>query len=247
MAISDTETGGPGCAFPSTVWSRLTHAESGRETRARFDLGALIDIYWKPVYFHLSRSWRVSPEEAKDLVQEFFLENVLEGNLLKNFRPELGSFRAFLKGALGNFMSHEAGRRAAKKRGGHLKLISLNEGEAETAQFLPDAAALPPDQIFDAAWKKVVLDRAHSLVRDRLRQEGKDVVYEVFRLYDLESPGPEVSYKSVGMTLGLSADAVKNYLTRARELFMSAVTDVLRETVSDPASLSTELRELFGI
>jgi len=247
MPISDTETGGADCGFPSTIWSRLTQSEGSPQASAEFDLDSLIRLYWKPVYLHLTLTWRVSPEEAKDLVQEFFLENVLEGNLLKNFRPELGSFRAFLKGALGNFMSHEAGRRGARKRGGHLKLLSLSGGEAEAAELLRDAAALPADQIFDAAWKKVVLDRALGLLRERLLGDGKVLVYEVFRLYDLEAPEAEVSYKSVGATLGISADTVKNHLTRARNLYLAAVSDVLRETVSDPASLSRELRELFGI
>ena len=247
MTISDTETGGPGSAFPSTVWSRLTRADAGNDVTSTFDLDLLIRLYWKPVYFHLRHAWRRPSDEAKDLTQEFFLDNVLEGNLLKNFRPELGSFRAFLKGALGNFMTHAAERATAKKRGGHLKLVSLDAEDADRAAFLPDAGTLPPDQIFDAAWKRIVLDRAIRLLQERLRAEGKEVAFEVFRLYDLEAPGSDVSYKTIGAALNLSPDTVKNYLTRARDLYATAVSDVVRDTVSGPEALSAELRELFGI
>lgn len=247
MGMTDTETGGPGMPFPSTVWSRITQADPEGRRAGAVDLEKLIGRYWKPVYTFIHRSWAKKSEDAKDLTQQFFLEDVLERGLLDRYEPDRGSFRAFLKGALGNFMGHAAERTSAQKRGGHLKVLSLEGLAEETADLLPDAKALSPDRLFDETWKRVVLETATQRVQERCRQDGKEIVYEVFKRYDLEPETPEVSYKTLGESLQLSPDTVKNHLTRARDLYLAAVSDVVRETVRNPEELSRELRELFGM
>jgi len=244
MGTTDTETGGPGAGFPSTVWSRVSQADPDGRRASAIDLEKLIGRYWKPVYCYIHRSWSKSPEDAKDLTQQFFLEDVLEHGLLDRYEIDRGSFRAFLKGALGNFMGHAAERSAARKRGGHLKVLRL---EGDAADFLPDARALSPDRIFDEAWKRIVLEGAVQRVRERCRQEGKEIVFEVFRRYDLEPDTPDVSYKSLGESLRLSPDTVKNHLTRARDLYLAEVSEGVRDTVRSPEELSRELRDLFGM
>ncbi len=247
MGMTDTETGGPGMAFPSTVWSRVTKADPGGPRPGDVDLEKLIGRYWKPVYHYLHRSWSKKPEDAKDLTQQFFMEEVLEHGLLDRYQPERGSFRAFLKGALGNFMGHAAERAGARKRGGHLKVLSLEGIEGDVADFLPDPRACSPDRIFDESWKRIVLETAAQSVERQCRQEGKEIVFDVFRRYDLEPETPDVSYRSLGEALKLSADTIKNHLTRARDLYLAAVTEVVRETVRGPEELSRELQDLFGM
>lgn len=245
--MTDTETGGPGRGFPSTVWFRVTQADPEGRRAGAPDLEQLIGRYWSPVYSYIRRAWSKKPEDAKDLTQQFFMEDVLERGLLDRYEPGRGSFRAFLKGALGNFMGHAAERASARKRGGHLKVLSLEGPGGDAADHLPDDRTLTPDRIFDEAWKRVVLESAVQKVRERCRQEGKEIVFEVFRSYDLEPETPDVSYKSLGDSLRLSPDTVKNHLTRARDLYLAAVSDAVRETVRSPEELSRELRELFGI
>ena len=46
--------------------------------------------------------------------------------------------------------------------------------------------------------------------------------------------------------LRISADDVKNYLTRSREEFRNAVRSVLCESVGSPEDLSAEWDALFG-
>lgn len=247
MAASNTEMGGPDTGFPSTIWSRVTQADpEGRQAGAS-DLEKLIGRYWKPVYCYIRHGWSKSSEDAKDLTQQFFLEDVLERGLLERYDPGKGSFRGFLKGALGNFMGHAVERSAARKRGGLLKILSLDGGPEEAAAYLPDDKALAPDRVFDDVWKRIVLETAAERTRQRCRKEGKEVVFEVFRRYDLEPDAPDVSYKTLGQSLGLSPDTVKNHLTRARDCYLEAVSELVRETVRSPEDLSRELRELFGL
>lgn len=242
MGDLDTRIGGTGGAFPSTresVFASLGNlAPAGRDR----DLERLISLYWKPVYCLIRRIAAASNEDAKDLTQEFFARVVLEGALADRYSPDKGSFRAYLRTAVRNFLRNEHRDGTRLKRGGAESPLSLEIGDFDLAAVLPDAHALPPDDLFDAAWRSVVLGKALQRVQERLAPD----VFDVFRRYDLDGDGAEASYESVGRALGISADTVKNHLTRAREEFRAAVRAVVCGTVADPKDLSTELRELFG-
>lgn len=245
MDKPETQIGGAARAFPETSWTVVARLRDRASPDRRQLLQRLIADYWKPVYCLIRRSWARTNEDAKDLTQEFFLTEVVEGTLLDHFDPERGNFRAFLKGSLANFVrraSRDAGR---LKRGGDARALSLEVGEVELAEIVPDARALTPEELFDRAWKRVILARAVALLERRLRARGQEAYFEVFQRYDLDPDNREVSYRSVGKALGLNPDAVKNHLSRAREEFTNAVTDIVAEYVTDPAVLSQELKELF--
>jgi len=243
----DTRIGGPAGAFPSTRQSVLASLGGGAAPGRDRDLERLIALYWKPVYCLVRRLGARTNEDAKDLTQEFFVRVVLEGALAERYTPDKGTFRAYLRTSVRNFVrnGHRDGSRL--KRGGGAPPLPLEVRDVDLTEVLPDAHALPPDELFDAAWRGVVLGKAVETVRERLAAAGRPEAFEVFRRYDLEGDGAGASYESVGRALGLGADAVKNHLTRAREEFRSAVRSVVCATVADPKDLTSELRELFGL
>jgi RNA polymerase sigma-70 factor (ECF subfamily) len=246
MKSSETEIGGQDRQFPTTAWgnvTRLSDLDPGERDRV---LRSLIDRYWKPVYCRIRYSWAKDNEDAKDLTQDFFLHVLLEGALLEKFSSERGSFRAFLKAALTNFMCNVGRNQGRQKRGGDVQVLRMGELDPELTQLVSDTRTSDPDEIFNLAWKSVVWARVLDLMAERLRAEGKAVLFEVFRHYVLEPPDDSVSYQSVGNLLGLSTDTVKNHLTRARREFLRAATDVLGEYVESPEDLAVEMKELFG-
>ncbi len=245
MAEPDTVLGGAGRAFPTTAWGILQGAKEGHPTERRSCLERLVAAYWKPVYCAIRRGWAKTNEDAKDLTQEFFTTQVLEGVLLDRFDPSRGSFRAFLKGALANFMGHAARDAARLKRGGGARTIPLDMNDADLEGIVPDAATLSAEEVFDRAWARTVLAQALRLAERRLREEGKAEAFEIFRRYDLEGGEEGQSYAEIGRALGLDADAVKNHLTRARREFRRAAADVLYDTVDSPEELAAELKRLF--
>src|SRR6185503_15279252 len=174
----DTRMGGAGGSFPSTrqsVFASLGNlAPAGRDR----DLERLISLYWKPVYCLIRRMGTRSNEDAKDLTQEFFVRVVLEGALAERYAPDKGSFRAYLKTSVRNFVRNEHRDGARLKRGDPL---SLQIRDFDLTEVLPDAHARPPDELFDAAWRNVVLGKAVQLLQERLAAEGKPDVFEVFR------------------------------------------------------------------
>lgn len=246
MGDLNTEIGGPGRSLPTTEHPLLASIRAGDPRRRDAELEKLVGLYWKPVYSLIRRTWAKSNEDGKDLTQDFFSEVVLQGNLAERYTPEKGSFRGYLKGALRNFLAKRTRDETREKRGGGVRTSSLDIPEAELQEVLPDAHALPPEEVFDNTWRRVVLDRSTRLLKERLAQQGKPVYFEVFRRYDLEAVDGAASYESVARELRISADDVKNYLTRSREEFRNAVRSVLCESVGSPEDLSAEWDALFG-
>jgi RNA polymerase sigma factor (sigma-70 family) len=247
MPDHETTLGGArGGSFPTTSWSILKRLRNPDSAGFQEAMRKLAETYWKPVYCQIRHSWGKSNEDAKDLTQEFFTTMILEKSMAAKFLPERGSFRSFLKASVTNFL-RDANKTAGRaKRGGNAEWLSLQGEGFDLSDVVADPSTLTPDQVFDEAWKNLVLGRAVERMEKKLRSEGRDACFEVFRRYEIDPAGPEPSYKSVGEALGLTPDAVKNQLMRARQEFKEAVTEELSDTVDCASDLEDEIRELFG-
>jgi len=246
MDDPQTEIGGNGRQLPVTSHTALASIRSGDPQRRDAELERLVQTYWKPVYSLVRRAWAATNEDAKDLTQDFFALVVLQENFAERYSKARGSFRGYLKGALRNFLSKRSRDDSREKRGGGVRITSLTIKDSDLEEVLPDESAQRPEEIFDNAWRTVVLDRATRLLGERLEAQGKRVYYEVFRRYDLEAEDGVTSYETVAKDLRISVDDVKNYLTRSREEFGNAVRTILCESVGSPEDLSREWDALFG-
>ena len=246
MEDPQTEIGGSARQLPVTSHTALASIRSGDPVRRDAELERLVQLYWKPVYTLIRRAWASANEDAKDLTQDFFATVVLQDNFAERYSPARGSFRGYLKGALRNFLSKRSRDDSREKRGGAVRITSLTIRDSDLEEVLPDDQALRPDEIFDSAWRSVVLDRATRLLGERLEAQGKRAYFEVFKRYDLELVEGVNSYESIARELRLSVDDVKNYLTRSREEFRNAVRSILCESVGSPEDLSQEWETLFG-
>src|SRR5437660_6740085 len=100
------------------------------ESQAAPALAKLCQTYWNPIYSYVRRSGH-SPEDAKDLTQEFFAR-LLEKDYLKAVDREKGKFRSFLLLVLKRFLANEYDKANRQKRGGGREIFSLAEADAET-------------------------------------------------------------------------------------------------------------------
>lgn len=183
--------------------------------------------------------------DARDLTQQFFTSVVLQGTLVKNFAPSRGSFRGFVCGAIANFMIDDIRAAQSQKRGGGVRWLSLDGAALELASAIPDGQRATPEEVFDAAWTRIVFARATKALAAKLEADGKATCFEIFQRYDLAS-GAAPSYKGVGDALGLSVDQVKHGLAEARDGLRDIVTDIVRSYVDGPDELARELRRLLG-
>lgn len=233
-----TDIGGVAQELPITSQEAMAAL---REGSGDAGLERLVEQYWKPVYVLIRRSRSITNEDAKDLTQEFFARVVLQGTLAERYVPGRGSFRAYLKGALRNFLAKQFRDGTRQKRGGGATLVPIRTDAADLEPMLPDDEAVPPESAFDLAWRREVVAQA-----TRRMAQADPETYAIFRRYHLDAVDGPVTYERVARDLGLGVDDVKNRLTRAREEFRREVRGVLCESVGSPEDLAAEWEALFG-
>src|ERR1700739_2029269 len=114
--------------FPTTRWTVVVAAGDPHRKETRSALASLCENYWYPLYAYLRRRGYPA-DQAQDLTQQFFIR-VLEGRYLDRADPEKGRFRAFILTSLKFFLSAEADRdRAQKRGGGNVLSLEISCGE----------------------------------------------------------------------------------------------------------------------
>jgi RNA polymerase sigma-70 factor (ECF subfamily) len=219
---------------------------AGAETpaRAREGMAQVCGVYWRPIYAYLRRIG-YAREEAEDLTQSFF-QHVLENDMLRRASREKGRFRSFLVGALKLCLADEQARRHTLKRGGRIEFISTDEVEAEELHQLRIDHQVSPDEILDARWAGVLLERALETVRSELNTEGKPKTFELLSPF-LAGAKPTIAYEDIAKDLGISLGAVKTKIRRLRQRFAAAVRSEIMQTVAAPHEAENELRELHDV
>jgi RNA polymerase sigma factor (sigma-70 family) len=230
--------------FEETAWSVVIAAGATTEPRAHAAMAELCRVYWPPIYAYLRRSG-YDMHDAQDLTQSFF-QHLLENETLRRVSREKGRFRSFLLGALKLCLADEQARRHTLKRGGRIQFISTDELEAEELHHLRADREAAPDEILDARWTGVVLERALSQIRAKYTAEGKADLFEALSPF-LGGTKPQVSYQEVADRMNLGLGAVKTLIYRLRRQFATAVRREIMQTVSAPHEVDDELRRLRSV
>ncbi len=229
----DTSVGAGQTRFPPTAWSLIGRLRDPRDPRVQAYLNRMIQAYWRPLYKYVRIKWKRSNEDAKDLVQAFFV-HVLEGNLFAQADPERGNFRKLLLVSLSHFLSNEARAAETAKRGGGRPVLSLDADGADPSWA---AGGADPESEFEAQWAREILERSIDRLKERVRPE----VFQAFQSFHLDG----VPVKEIALALGASETKVAHHLQDARGALRRLVTDEIREYVQDDAEIALELDALF--
>ena len=235
-APSDTDE-----RFAETAWSIVLAAGAETPAHAREGMAQLCRIYWRPIYAYLRRIG-YAREEAEDLTQSFF-QHLLENDTLRRVSREKGRFRSFLIGVLKRCLAHEQMQRHTLKRGGGTQFISTDDLHSEELHHLRTGYEAAPDEILDARWAGVILERALQSVRLKCAAEEKADVFEMLSPF-LEGNKPSVTYQEVADRMSVELGAVKTLIHRLRQQFADAVRWEVMQTVSGPHEVDDELRQL---
>lgn len=228
----------------TTQWSQVLAARDGSETEARQALETLCQTYWLPLYAY-ARSLGHDADESRDLTQGFF-SYLLEKEILQSVDPSAGRFRSFLFASIKHFISGQDRKERRLKRGGGTTTISLDLEAGEERFAAHPVEKLTPQDIFEHRWAVTVLDRAMGrLERESGSSDGEDQ-FRSLKPY-LTSQGPQVPYREVATTLGMSEGAVKVAVHRLRKRFGQYLRLEIAETVVDPADVNDELRHLLQV
>ena len=230
--------------FPTTHWSVVLAGADSANPESRRALELLCGRYWYPIYAH-ARFLGHDPDPAQDLTQGFFTY-VLEKHALKVADPQRGRFRAFLKGTFAHFIANERRTARAQKRGGGKSDPSFDLDTAESRYRFEPVETCTPEQSFERAWARTLLNRSLDRFAAEMETEGAGARFRRLEPFLTETPDG-ASYCEIGRELGISEGAVKGAVHRMRRRFGRVLRDEVAQTVGDPEHVEDELRHLFAV
>ena len=233
--------------FPATRWSAIEGARSDDPDERRRALDRIVSVYWKPVYKYVRARYPRSTEDAQDLTQEFF-GSLIERRTLDAYEPHKARLRTFLRSCVDALVANADRDARRLKRGGGSEPLSLEYelAEGELARTgLPSPERL--DEFFEREWVRSLFAAAVDQLRASYAAKGKDVVYAIFRRYDLDDARPDrPTYADLAEEHGIPVTDVTNHLSAARREFRRIILEVLRETTASDDEFRREARSLLG-
>lgn len=229
-------------SFETTHWSMIQAAGDGDQSRCREAMQHLYGRYWFPLYAFARRRGYDS-NQAQDLIQAFFLR-VLEKDVLGKADRERGRFRNFLLASLKNYLANESAKATAIRRGGEHPSLSLDFRDAEGRLAHEAIDNLTPEAHYQRQWALEVLQRTIDQLGRDYQGEGKSELFEALRPY-LGASSERLPYAVAAERLGMASDAVKVAVHRMRRRYRRRLENEISATVSSPAEIDEEIRELF--
>jgi RNA polymerase sigma factor (sigma-70 family) len=228
--------------FGSTAWSLVLAA--GKEEDGGKALERLCGKHWRPIYIFIRQSG-LSPADAEDATQEFFIE-LLERDWLKQADPSRGSFRAFLLALLRNFLANRRRVGRAERRGGKATFLSLDgvEGERELTALSVNIA--DPSRAYEASWANGLLHAAWSRLAREQRDAGKASLFEALRPFVTQAPAVG-EYQRLSDELGMRRGQIALLIHRLNRRFTELIRTEVAETLADRSELEAELRFLLQV
>jgi len=218
------------------------------ESARRLAWDALVSAYWRPAYKYLRGRWRLSPEHAEDLTQEFF-GRAFENGFLTEYDPSKARFRTWLRLGLDRlaFNDAKAGRRV--KRGGGTITTSVDfvsvEGEVREIEIAADSDL---DAWFQQEFVRSLFGRAIEAVERECRESGREAHFALFAECDLADldAADRPSYKALAEARGWTVNDVTNRLAAIRRAFRGHVLRLLRDTCASDEEFEREARAILG-
>jgi DNA-directed RNA polymerase specialized sigma24 family protein len=232
---------------PATRHSIVEALRCGDADRRRDGYGAMVAVYWKPLYKYLRLKWHLSVDAAQDATQAFFAR-AYEKNFFEGYDPAKARFRTFLRVCADRFVANERKSSERLKRGGAESTVSLDFETAEGELRSHDVAVLPDfDEYFHAEWVRSLCAMAIDDLRAEYDAAGKTAAFNVFERYDVNGPADDLklSYADVARDCGVRPTDVTNYLFAARRAFRRCLLDRLRSVCGDSGEFEAEARQLL--
>ena len=230
-------------SFPTTRWHLIRCAASLDPAEREAALEQLASLYWEPLYAY-ARRCGYGHEEASDLLQEF-LSRFCEQGHFGSGNIARGRFRNFLLSSKKHFavdLWRTNQTTARRPPGGWVPLET--SGREEALSLRGDTPS--PDVEFDRNWLRGILERNFEGLRLHYAKNGRQALGEHFCAHLMGDPNAEKHEKAAGR-LGLSHDALRQEMTRARKHLQSLIVSEVTATVGSPREVEEELRYLFAV
>ncbi len=198
--------------------------------------------YWRPMYVHIRRMG-IPPSDAEDVTQRFFVY-LIEKEWISQADPKRGSFRAFLRALLNNYLANHLRAERAVKRTAVQVSIDTVEGERALAEST--ARACDPLLAFDRVWARTVLQAAWERLSREQSAAGKAALFEMLRPF-LTQPAAPGDYDRLSPSLGLPRGQIAVLIHRLSRRYADLIRSEVAETLADRSEIESELRHLLQV
>src|SRR4051812_2194488 len=226
----------------TTSWTVVANAAVPGSPEGRDALAELCRAYWYPIYAFVRRR-NHTPEQAEDLTQGFFADLLARGSI-GEADPVKGRFRSFLLTSLANYLSNRRSWERRIKRGGKVRILSIDFRDAEGRYLQEPMHAATPERLFERRWALTVLDRSLDRLEREMARRKKQRLFEVLKPGLTDGLG-EASFAEIGASLGMSEGAVRVAAHRLRRRYRQIIREEIGRTVADPDQLGAEIDDLF--
>lgn len=227
--------------FRSTRWSLIAQAQAG-STAGRAALEELCKTYWFPVYEYFRRRGR-QPDDASDLTQELFT-SILGRDGFARATPDKGRFRSYLLTAAKNIISEEFRNRHTIKRGGQVRVWSIDLATAEQRMQWEPHDPMTPERIFEMRWAKQILADTFAQLDSLNAEPTRREYYLKLRTF-IAADSENVPYAQVALELQVTETALRVQVHRLRRKFRELLRQSVAETLVDPSEIDDELNYLL--
>ncbi|MDQ6624881.1 MAG: RNA polymerase sigma factor [Verrucomicrobiota bacterium] len=235
-----------GVPFGTTHWSVI--AEAGEcDSSAQAALTQLCRNYWPPLYSCVRRRG-YNRDDAQDLVQGFFAQFLGHKAYAQTDRRK-GKFRTFLIASLKHYMADVWDRERARKRGGDLEFVLLDEDiqEAETRwAHEASGAMMNEDRQYEQGWAAALVERALRRLSADYATESKREVFAALKPFLCGGAGLPTQ-EQIAADLRMPIETLRSHLSRLRARYRELLRDEVTRTVSEADDVDAELRHLCEI
>jgi RNA polymerase sigma-70 factor (ECF subfamily) len=214
--------------FPHTRWSLVSRAKKGEDTGQA--LSELCEQYWYPLYAFVRRKG-YGKADAEDLTQGFFSQ-LLKKDRIQLFSEEKGRLRAYLLGAIKNYISNERAKALAQKRGGGRGLVSFDAEVAESRYLQEPDSPGSPETLFKLRWALDLLERAFVVLEKEYHGGGKGELFAALKPC-IGGDQAGVTHADLADQLGISEGNARVSLYRARKRYRRVLEELIADTVTD--------------
>ena len=230
--------------FHTTRWSVVLAA--GRDSQTDASARALetpCQTYWFPLYAFVRHRVR-DEHEAQDLTQTFF-ERLFEKRTLADADPDRGRFRAFLLTACKRFLANEWHKENAQKRGGGLRVLSLDFEAAAKRYSIEPTNTLTADVLFEQQWAIALIDSVLAQLRQAYADRGCEEQFDQLKAF--LSGKKTSSYAAIAEAMETTEGATKVAVHRLRTRYREMMRSEIAQTVDSPDEIEDEIRRLFEV
>jgi len=231
----------PPPAFPATRWTLVIQVQQSPGSAAAKALEELYKDYWYPIYAYLRRRG-YNQHDAEDVTQGFFA-SLLEAESFQNARSERGRFRSFLLGSLQRYLTQQLRHASAQKRGGQIKVVSLDQATAEDRYGMEPTTNVDPETLYQRTWARSVLERVLDSLNASYAKAGRALVFDTIRSF-LEWNDRSTPYAKIAVQLSISEATVRVEVLRMRRLYRQRLEQEIAQTVGSAEDLKDELQFL---